>query len=195
MPGQSTAECASSRRKSEPHSKLQRPPQPQDQGTDQLSRNKEAQDVTNQILALADERAYLLAMPKPSNETKAAIIAGLDNINFLNETLAKKDTAVEALEHDTRKANKKFRAQTSKFERLIAESKAIQNSNFAYLEKINERLKKKVERLEQELERGPRGIGTVVTILLVSLSVSLVYVYTLLLDATSSKRRSAESVL
>ncbi|KAL8745686.1 MAG: hypothetical protein Q9184_007844 [Pyrenodesmia sp. 2 TL-2023] len=137
------------------HFKLQRPSQPQDQGTDQLSRNKEAQDVTNQILALADERAYLLAMPKLSTETKASFIAGLDNINLLNETLAKKDTAVEALESDTRKATKTLRAQIAKFQKLLAESNAMQNSNYQQLEKINKLLEKKIERLEEKLDKGP----------------------------------------
>ncbi len=180
--------------KSEPHSKLQRPPQPQDQGTDQLSRNKEAQDVTNQILALIDERAYLLSMPKPSHEAKAGIIAGLDNITFLNETLAKKDAAEEALESDARKMMKKLRAQNSKCSKLLAEVEAMDKSTNRQLETLNGLLKRRVEQLEKQLEEGPRrGMAPVTKIALTSMTFMLVLVSYFLQTCTEYQLSRLES--
>ncbi|KAL8904259.1 MAG: hypothetical protein Q9207_003386 [Kuettlingeria erythrocarpa] len=200
MPGHKKTESAPSPdasnpgRKSEPHSKLQRPPQPQDQGTDQLSRNKEAQDVTNQILALVDERAYLLSMPKPSHEAKAGIIAGLDNITFLNETLAKKDAAEEALESDARKMMKKLRAQNSKYSKLVAEVEATDKSVNRELETLNGLLKRRVEQLEKQLEQGPRtGMAPLTKIVLGVMTFMLVLVSYLLQYCTEYQMSRLES--
>ncbi|KAI4196684.1 MAG: hypothetical protein LQ346_003177 [Caloplaca aetnensis] len=202
MPGHKKTESAASPdasktgRQSEPHSKLQCPPQPQDQGTDQLSRNKEAQDVTNQILALVDERAYLLSMPKPSHEAKAGIIAGLDNITFLNETLAKKDAAEEALESDARKMMKKLRAQNSKYAKLLAEEKAMDKSTNRQLETLKGLLERRVEHLEKQLEQAPRrGMTMVMKILVSMVTLMLVCVSYLLQCCTEYQLSRPESEL
>lgn len=157
MRGRATTESSpdafKSPSKKEPQSKLQRS-HAQDQGTDQLSRNKEAQDVTSRILALADERAYLLGMPKPSNETRNGIITGLDNISFLNETLARKDAGEEAEELASRKFHKKIKAENNRYEALVKISKALMEKNDVLRRKQNELLQITVDRMEGGARKG-----------------------------------------
>lgn len=111
--GQETIQSPSStpsRRKKAPKAKPQHPSKPQDEGTDQLSRNKEVQDVTNQILTLIDERAYLLGIPKPSSAAKDGIIATLDGINLLTVQLTRKEAELEEMRTKMRTSMKTWAA-------------------------------------------------------------------------------------